>query len=253
VELFLARRPLLNLRTFRRIPFAAANLANFMIGGALVTGLVGVALFVNTTDQSNNRIDIAFDAALALAPMTFGMAVGAVFGGWLSDRAGYRLGTVLGLVFAIFGFILMARWQVSWQPPADLLLLFPGAGLTGLGFGIVIAPVGTAVIDWADREDMGVSAALVLILRLVGMTIGLALLLQWSLERFRNLTAGVPIDKNYETVIKTSLAQVITEMFIASAILTAVAILPAIFLKQRPPGSLSPEEEERKRELSKLL
>jgi MFS family permease len=252
-ELFIARRPLLNLRTFRRIPYAAANLANFMIGAALVVALVGIALFVNTTDQNTDRVAIAFDAALALVPLTLGMALGAIFGGWFSDRAGYRLGTVLGLVLAVFGFILMAKWQVTWQPPDDLALLLPGAGLTGLGFGIVIAPVGTAVIDWADREDIGVSAALVLILRLIGMTVGLALLLQWGLGRFRDLTEGAPVDSNYDKVIRGSLAQVITEMFIASTLIAAAAILPAIFLHRRPQGSQTEEELRQKRELGRLL
>ncbi len=253
IELFIAKRPLINLRTFRRLPFSAANLANFFIGSALVVGLVGVALFVNTTHSSNDRIDIAFDAAIALAPLTLGMAIGAVFGGWFSDRAGYRLATITGLVIAFFGFVIMGRWDANWQPPADLALLFPGAGLTGLGFGLVIAPVGTAVIDWADREDIGVSAALVLILRLVGMTIGLALLLQWGLGRFRNLTSGAPIDQNYDKVIKTSLAQVITEMFVASALIVAVAIIPAIFLRRRPSQNDTPEEIQRRHELGRLL
>ncbi|MDB5079528.1 MAG: hypothetical protein JWP00_1452 [Chloroflexi bacterium] len=252
-ELFVARRPLLNLRTFRRIPFAAANLANFMIGAALMVALVGIALFVNTTDKSSDRVAIAFDVALALAPMTLGMALGAIFGGWFSDRVGYRMGTVLGLVIAVFGFIMMAKWQVTWQPPDDLVLLLPGAGLTGLGFGIVIAPVGTAVIDWADREDIGVSAALVLILRLVGMTIGLALLLQWGLGRFRDLTADAPIDSNYDKVIRGSLAQVITEMFIASTLIAAAAIIPATFLRRRPASSQTEEEIQQKRELGRLL
>jgi hypothetical protein len=147
----------------------------------------------------------------------------------------------------------MAKWQVTWQPPDDLALLLPGAGLTGLGFGIVIAPVGTAVIDWADREDIGVSAALVLILRLIGMTIGLALLLQWGLGRFRDLTEGAPVDSNYDKVIRGSLAQVITEMFIASTLITAAAILPAIFLHRRPPGEQTEEELRQKRELGRLL
>lgn len=253
VELFVARRPLLNLRTFRRLPYSAANLANLMIGGALMVALVGVALFVNTTNQSNDRVSTAFDAAIALIPLTFGMALGAIIGGWLSDRIGYRLTTCLGLTLAVFGFIIMAKWQPDWQMPADLLRLFPGAGLTGLGFGLVIAPVGTAVIDWADREDMGVSAALVLILRLVGMTVGLALLLQWGLNRFRDLTANAPLDNNYNTVIQHSLAQVITEMFIASTLIAALALIPAIFLRRRPAGALSEEEKQRRHELGRLL
>src|SRR5262249_37179420 len=157
--------------------------------------------------------------------------------------------TCLGLTMAVFGFIIMAKWQPNWQKPRDLLLLFPGAGLTGLGFGFVIAPVGKAVIDWADPEDMGGSACPGLIFRLVGMTVGLALLLQWGLGRFRDLTANAPLDNNYNLVIQYSLAQVITEMFIASTLIAALALIPAIFLRRRPAGALSEEEKQRRHEL----
>ena len=253
IELFVARRPLLNLRTFARIPFAAANVANFLIGGALLVGLVGVALFVNDTDKSSNNVDIAFDAALALAPLTLGMAIGAVIGGWLSDRISYRLTTLMGLVCVVGGFMLMAQWQSSWIMPDQLASLIPGAALTGLGFGLVIAPVGTAVLDWADRVDIGVSAALVLILRLVGMTIGLSILLDWGLRRYQELTANVAFTDLTAKLVTTTLAQVITEMFFAAALIAAAAILPAILLRRRPSETITDEERQRRRELGRLL
>jgi hypothetical protein len=77
--------------------------------------------------------------------------------------------------------------------------------------------------------------------------------LQWGLGRFRDLTEGAPVDSNYDKVIRGSLAQVITEMFIASTLIAAAAILPAIFLHRRPQGSQTEEELRQKRELGRLL
>jgi len=235
--------PLLNLRTFRHRAYSAANAVNLIIGGVLIVGLVGIALFVNTTDTSTTLVDISFHSALALAPMTLGMALGAIGGGWLSDRFGYRWVTVGGLLMAIGGFVLMYNWDIHWKPPADLLNLFPGAGLSGVGFGIVIAPVGSAVIDWAEHEDIGVAAALVLILRLVGMTIGIAAVTSWALNRYNELKPkNIKIAELTGDMLRLPLAQVVTEMFLAAAVIAAIGLIPALLLSRRKDADPSQHE-----------
>ena len=227
------RWPLLNLRTFRKVTYSAANLSNLLIGGALIVALVGIALFVNTTDTSDVDINIAFDSALALLPLTLGMAIGAVAGGWLCDRFGYRIVTLIGLAGVIGGFALMSQWQATYHLPADLPLLYPGAGLAGLGFGLVIAPVGTAVVNSAEREDIGVAAGLVLILRLIGMTVGVSIMTTWALNRYHDLTLNIDITKNEAGhQLKVALAQVIGELFIAAAVIAALTIIPALFMRR---------------------
>jgi hypothetical protein len=42
-------------------------------------------------------------------------------------------------------------------------------------------------------------------------------------------------------------------MFIASALIAALAIIPAIFLRRRPPSSQTEEEIRQKRELGRLF
>jgi EmrB/QacA subfamily drug resistance transporter len=244
-------KPLINIRTFLRVPYSAANLANLFIGGALVAALVGIALFVNATDRSNSAIDISFHSALALAPLTLGMALGAVLGGWLSDRLGYRLATILGLVLVSGGFLLMNRWDTHWQPPNDLWNMLPGASVAGLGFGFVIAPVGSAVIDWAEREEIGVAAALVLILRLVGMTLGTSFITTWTLNRYNDLKPkNIDITKIDAQALSLPLAQAVTEVFLGAAALAALAIFPALLLSRR---KLSSQEEQSRHEISHLL
>lgn len=250
--------PLLNLRTFRRITYSAANLANLLIGAALVIALVGIALFVNATNKTDSSLDIAFNSALALAPLTLGMALGAILGGWLSDRLGYRWVTVGGLALVVVGFILMAQWQPTYRPPDGLTDMILGAAVAGLGFGIVIAPVGTAVIDSAEREDIGVAAALVLILRLIGMTIGTSVLSVWAINRYNQIKPPVtnlnaPLDA--DALFRRPLVQVVTELFIAAAIVAGAAIIPALLLRRSAAfdENLSAEEIARKREVGRLL
>ncbi len=248
--------PLLNLRTFRRLTYTAANFTNLLIGAALAVALVGIALFVNATDKSEDIIDIAFHSALALAPLTLGMAVGAVLGGWLSDKWGYRWVTLGGLVLVALGFILMSQWNASLRPPDALPALIPAAAIAGLGFGIVIAPVGTAVIDSAEREDIGVAAALVLILRLIGMTVGISVLSTWALNRYNEVKPKVTdLSKLSGADIRGPLVQVVTELFVAAAIIAAVALIPAALLRRSAAfdADLSEEEIARKREVGRLL
>ena len=64
--------------------------------------------------------------------------------------------------------------------------------LAGLGFGLVTAPLSTAVIDAAGETQRGVTSGLVVILRLVGMSVGLSLLTAWGLKRFEQLSSGYP-------------------------------------------------------------
>jgi EmrB/QacA subfamily drug resistance transporter len=243
-------KPLLNVRTFRKVTYSAANLTNLLIGGALIVALVGIALFVNTTDKSDDTIGIAFDSALALLPLTLGMAIGAVVGGWLSDRFGYRGVTLSGLVLVASGFVWMSQWQAAYQPPQDLLLMYPGAGLAGLGFGLVIAPVGTAVINSAEKEDIGVAAGMVLILRLIGMTIGISLMTAWALTRYKELVQNVDtFSADGPHQLKLAMISVINNLFVAAMILAIATAIPAVLMRREQNETSSATE----REISRLL
>jgi EmrB/QacA subfamily drug resistance transporter len=242
--------PLLNVRTFRKVTYTLANIVNFIVGGALVTSLVAIALFVNATNRSLDLVDVAFNSAFALAPLTIGMAVGAIIGGWLSDRAGYALVTIFGLLLVIGGFLLMNTWQTSYRMPDDIFLLFPGGGLAGLGFGLIIAPVGSAVIDWAEQTDIGVAAGLVLIMRLVGMTVGVSLMTSWALSRYDQLKPKqVDLTQISADSLRRPIAQVVIELFLYLAIITAIAIIPALFLR-RPKSA---QTDAPAREIGRLL
>ena len=123
----------------------------------------------------------AIQSGRILSALTIAMAIASVAGGWLCERYGYRLPTVLGLAFIGVAFLLMgATWEVDVSSGPMALQL----ALAGGGFGLVIAPTATAVVDAVVAEQRGVASAIVIVLRLMGMTIGLSALTSWGLYRF---------------------------------------------------------------------
>jgi hypothetical protein len=107
--------------------------------------------------------------------------------------------------------------------------------LVGMGFGLVIAPMATAVINAAPAAQRGVAASLVIVMRLLGMSVGLAALTAWGLNRFNQLRPHIPLpdlpftDPAYQQAIIDGLTQltiqVLAETFTISAVVALVALL----------------------------
>ena len=81
-----AREPLLPISIFRRLPLSAANGASLLVGGALILALVTIPLM---TDTIMGRSPL--EGGLRLLRLTALIPVGAVVGGLLYQRLGYRL------------------------------------------------------------------------------------------------------------------------------------------------------------------
>ncbi|PDW04610.1 MFS transporter [Candidatus Viridilinea mediisalina] len=180
-----ARDPLLDLRLFRDRSAAAACLVNVLVGFALALAITNVPLFINTRLLLFEAHDpevlrrAAWDTGWVLSALTLSMAVAALPGGFLAGRWGDRPVVMLGLALAGSGYLFMSGWNAlsSYQIMVFQLIV------TGLGLGLVIAPAADAVIRAATRDRRGGVAAIVIALRLVGMTIGVALLTMWGVQR----------------------------------------------------------------------
>ena len=130
-----ARRPMVDLRLFSKRPVMAGFATNALTGGALIVAMINVPLFTNAVQDGT-----AFEGGLNLMRLTLALAIGAVSGGLLTSRIGPTKAAALGLVCAGAGFLGMSRWDAD---PGFLLMTVP-LFVSGLGFGLVIAPVNTA-------------------------------------------------------------------------------------------------------------
>ena len=224
-------QPLVELDMLRRPNFAAACAINFLVGFALIIAMVDVPLFINTVLAEGSTVDemlrlSAVRSGQVLAALTGTMSLASVLGGWLCGRFGYRLPTVLGSLAAAGGFGLMGTWSpgMSYGPMAIHL------ALAGLGFGLVTTSLSTAVIDAVGETQRGVASGLVVILRLVGMSVGLSLLTAWGLKRFEQLSRGYSIAELGGVPLDLT-AQVLDETFLAAGGVLLLTVLVAFSLR----------------------
>lgn len=236
-----ARDPLLDLRLFRDRSAAAACVVNVLVGFALALAITNVPLFINTRLLLFEAQDpevlrrAAWDTGWVLSALTLSMAVAALPGGFLAGRWGDRSVTMLGLALAGVGYLLMSGWNAlsSYQVMVAQLIL------TGLGLGLVIAPAADAVIRVATRDRRGSVAAIVIALRLVGMTIGVALLTMWGVQRqdaLRRAGADDPLVWSDPTLFLMNIASAViseTFRFGASAILLGLVFAAALGGRRR--------------------
>ena len=179
-----AREPLLPTSMFRTWTFRAANLTHFLVGGALIIGMVTIPLMANTV------MGLApIDGGLMLVRLTAAIPVGAVVGGLACGRLDYRVPTISGLALMALGFWFMSGWSASVADPAMTVHLVTA----GLGFGLVIAPLALAATNSVRADDRGSAASMITATRVVGMTVGLAALTAWGTGRFDSLVAGISL------------------------------------------------------------
>ncbi|MHB8509538.1 MAG: MFS transporter [Candidatus Dormibacteria bacterium] len=176
--------PLLPGELLRNRVFAGANLANLLVGAGLMVALVDVPI-IGRGVYSLGQLG----SALLLARFMFAIPIGAVVGGLVSSRVGYRATAFPGLVLAALAFLEMSQWG-----PGELNLHFYGVreadvilGLCGLGFGLVIAPIASAILDRSASVSHGIASSTVVVARSTGMLLGLSALSAFGLHRFRQL------------------------------------------------------------------
>jgi len=232
--------PLVDLKLFTQRAFAAGNCLSLLSGVALIVAMVDVPLYAATVLRLT-----PVEGGLLLMRLMVGIPIGAVLGGWLTRRIGARLSGGLGVAACAVGLALMARWQPDTQPDEmtrDLLL-------TGLGFGLQLAPITSVVVGWAGAARSGVAAALVTVTRMIGMLLGVATLTSWGLDRFNGLVAGLPLPlpvlgesaeagqqriEAYRRAVLEAGLTVFGEIFTAAAVVSIIALLPAAFLRSPP-------------------
>jgi hypothetical protein len=106
------------------------------------------------------------------------------------------------------------------------------------------------VINSAEKEDIGVAAGMVLILRLIGMTIGISLMTAWALTRYKELVQNVDaFNADGPHQLKLAMLSVIHTLFVAAMILAIATAIPAVLMRREHNEASSATE----REISRLL
>ncbi len=229
--------PLIRLGMFSHRNFSAASATNLLVGFCLAIGLVSAPLLVNfrlSSTSTSNIEEAALIAGLLLSGLTVPMALAAIPGGWLAERYGYRLPTSIGLALACAGFLLTGA---TWAYSTSYWLMGAQMGVIGIGLGLTISPIGTAVLNDVDPDERGTASALVLILRLVGMTLAISSLTVFALNRYDTLVEQYhPSDsgdivQSSQAASRNSAMRVIDELQFVGAGVSAAALLMSLALR----------------------
>ena len=221
-----AVQPLLASFLYTSRAFLSSNIAQFMVGVALIIALVAVPLMAGTVMEKS-----AWQSALQLLRLTVAIPVGAVIGGYILRWTGVRMVCITGLVFMGTGLLVMSGWETQ----VDELRLTLPLVTAGLGFGLVIPPISVAALSASPSHYWGAAASLVTASRMVGMALGLAALSAWGIERFYSLTADVVPTESYqvtEALLIDAGVTVFQNMFMITGFLSLIAILPALLMKE---------------------
>jgi MFS family permease len=180
-----ATAPLLPRRAFAQQPAWGSLLVSFFVGSALIAALVDIPIFARVTVYDDSQIK----AALVLVEFLVALPVGAVIGGYLTRSLPVGPIAAAGMALSALGFWLMSDWDVnSLHHLSSSVVLV----IAGLGFGLALAPVNAALLASTEAAVHGVTSALLVVSRMVGMLIGISALTTIGLRRYYAVSADFP-------------------------------------------------------------
>ena len=170
------------------------------VGVALVAIVVDVPLLARL---GKNHDETA--AAFVLVRFLLAVPVGALTGGWLLRRLGDGLVAGAGLVVTTAGLAAMTGWDQTslTHLPATLVLV-----AVGIGIGLALAPVNNAALADAPADAHGTASALVVVARMIGMVVGLALLTAIGLHKYYGTVAALPEPANTTALVGAAVEEV---------------------------------------------
>jgi MFS family permease len=242
-----AREPFIRPGLFRDRTFSGAVLMSLITGYSLATAIIGAAVFVDRVRYAGPA-----EQQLTLGALAGAMAIGALGAGFLVRPFGVMVPSVAGLLAEIGGLLLLSRAD----PFTDLSFLCLALALFGLGFGVTVTARTTGALEALGRSAFGVGSAALTVARMIGMGTGLAALTVLGSNRIEALSAVLTDQAARDAVLPPALrgrplqdylvvdalerwasgqaASILAWTFVVAAVVTAVAILPTLAMRNRP-------------------
>jgi len=241
------RSPFIELRFFRDRTFSGAVLLSLLTGYGLATAIIGGAVFVDRV-----RYGGPDEQQLALGGLAGAMAIGALGSGFILNRIGVVVPTLVGLALSVAGL----WWLSTATPSSPIGLLVGGLAMFGFGFGLTVTARSSAAVEALGRAAFGAASAGVTVARMLGMGVGLAALTVLGASRIEALSVvlvdqaardaalppelrGRPLEdylvvNALESWAAGQAASILSTLFLVAAAVTAVAILPTLAMRNRP-------------------
>lgn len=208
-----------------RVPWTLV--VSFLVGSALVAVVVAIPMLSRLTVSASETV-----AAFELIKLLIAMPVGAVAGGWMLRWLGDGTVAGAGMLLAAIALWFASDWgRGSLDSPGATI----GLLLIGLGVGLAIAPVNNAALADAPVGTHGTASALVVVARMTGMVVGLAVLTAISLHRYYAAVAELPDRADIAALVDAAISQVQT-MLLGASVAAALAAIACVALDLRRSG-----------------
>ena len=209
-----SKHPMLDLHLFDDITFST-GLVTALITFISISGTIFLMPFYLENVLHYN----ARQVGLLLAVVPIVLAILSPLSGYLSDKFGTRLITVIGLFLLLIGYAALTTLRIDTSAAGFILRFL----FVGIGMGVFQSPNNSAIMGAAPRERLGVVSGILAITRSLGQTTGIALL--------GSIWAGLVLSMNNNQItdgITTALPQ--TQVAALSGTFTVVVILITIGL-----------------------
>jgi EmrB/QacA subfamily drug resistance transporter len=161
------KNPLAQLRLFKDRTFSAGN----FIAVVMSFGLIGVIFLLVLFLQIILRFD-ALKSGLTLLPLPLAIILVAPFAGRFTDKIGGRWILFAGTLISALGIFFMSDLSGVTDWPNLVLPL----AVSGVGMGLVMAPVTTVVMAATPVVQSGMGAGILSTTRQIGSVLGLSIL-----------------------------------------------------------------------------
>ena len=195
------RQPLIDFSLFRSVNFAAGNATGLLLSAAMMGAFFTIPIFLQSVLGFS-----AIKAGLVMAPMSVIIIFAAPVAGILSDRIGSKWIVAGGMFVLAIGLAWMAGLVpgvAKISPATTSLSLLAPFLISGIGIGLAVAPVTSAVMATAPKDRVGNASGVLSTMRQVGSLMGIAILgavLQSQVTA--NITAGVHAVQGIPDAIK---------------------------------------------------
>jgi len=163
-----AKEPVLPLRLFRNRAFSVTSAVGFIVGFALFGSVTYMPVYLQVAKGASPT-----KSGLEMLPMMGGMLLTSISSGQLISRTGrYKMFPVVGTAVMTLGLFLLSHMspETSTLAASGIMLIM------GLGLGMVMQVLVIAVQNAVDYRDLGVATSGATLFRLIGGSVGTAVL-----------------------------------------------------------------------------
>lgn len=152
--------------------FSGSQFRGAMLGTAAMTfGMYGTLFLFPLASLGLGRL-ASVEVGLSLLPMAISFIAISPFSGAISERLGKKKAISAGLALMGLGNLLLGvAFLANWFIAEEIGLL-----LTGVGMGMATGPLTAVAVSTVTSDRAGTASALINVARMVGATIGVAIL-----------------------------------------------------------------------------